>query len=109
MELGEILKRQAGRASLQRPLDSQIQTPQQLYEWAKKATQSATSDAEVLAEENCLCERMEASLTIEGTHSYHAFYPLKECSSKLQVKEYSRSHYSEIVKVSSHRDLISMT
>ena len=35
--LGGTLKRQAARASLQRPLNGQIQTPKQLYEWAKEA------------------------------------------------------------------------
>ncbi|KAL5468830.1 hypothetical protein EMCRGX_G029952 [Ephydatia muelleri] len=106
--IGGTLKRQAARASLQRPLDGQIQTPKQLYEWAKEAILSTTFEyvdkTEVLTEEDLLHERLESSITIEGTHSYHAYYPLDGSTTKLQVKEYSNSLFSEVVKVSDHRD-----
>ena len=38
--LGVTIKREAARASLQRPLEGQIQTAFQLYEWAKEAISS---------------------------------------------------------------------
>ena len=67
--MGGTLKRQAARASLQRPLHDQIQTPLQFFEWVKDAIPSeyVTKD-EVQAEELLLQQRLEASLTIEGTH-----------------------------------------
>jgi hypothetical protein len=36
--VGGTVKQLAARASLQRPYDSQIMTPQQLYEWARKTS-----------------------------------------------------------------------
>ena len=38
--LGGTIKHEAARASLQRPLEGQIQTALQLYEWAKEAIPS---------------------------------------------------------------------
>ena len=103
--IGGTLKRQAARA---RPYDGQIQTPKQLYEWAKEAILSTAFEyvdkTEVLSEQDLLRERLESSVTIEGTHSYHAYYPLDGSTMKLQVKEYSNSLLSEILKVSGHRD-----
>lgn len=40
--MGGTVKRLAAKASLQRPLEDQIQTPLQLFEWAKDAIPSAT-------------------------------------------------------------------
>ena len=86
----------------------QIQTPKQLYEWAKEALLSTTFEyvdkTEVQTEEDLLRERLESSITIEGTHSYHAYYPLDGSTTKLRVKEYSNSLFSEVVNVSDHRD-----
>ena len=108
--LGGTVKREAVRASLKRPLEGQIQTPQELSEWAKDAIPSVTFEfvdkSEVEAEERALQERLDAAVTIEGTQSYHAYYPLKDCTNKLMVKTYSRSLSSEIVHISNHREPI---
>eukprot|EP00731_Ephydatia_muelleri_P022793 Em0015g376a len=110
--LGGTVKRLAARASLQRPLDDQIQTPLQLFEWAKVAIPSATFEyvtkAEVLAEELLLQVRLEDASTIEGTHSFHAFIPVDGSTGKLRVKVYSRSQSFEVAKVSNHRDPIAI-
>ena len=108
--LGGTVKREAVRASLKRPLEGQIQTPQELSEWAKDAIPSVTFEfvdkSEVEAEERALQERLDAAVTIEGTQSYHAYYQLKDCTNKLMVKTYSRSLSSEIVQISNHREPI---
>ena len=108
--LGGTVKRKALRASLKRPLEGQIQTPQELSEWAKDAIPSVTFEfvdkSEVEAEERALQERLDAAVTIEGTQSYHAYYQLKDCTNKLMVKTYSRSLSSEIVQISNHREPI---
>ena len=110
--LGGTVKRLAARASLQRPLDDQIQTPLQLFEWAKVAIPSATFEyvtkAEVLAEELLLQVRLEDASTIEGTHSFHAFIPVDGSTGKLRVKVYSRSQSFDVAKVSNHRDPIAI-
>eukprot|EP00731_Ephydatia_muelleri_P019982 Em0012g807a len=108
--LGGTVKREAVRASLKRPLEGQIQTPQELSEWAKDAIPSVTfkfvDKSEVEAEERALQERLDAAVTIEGTQSYHAYYPLKDCTNTLMVKTYSRSLSSEIVHISNHHEPI---
>eukprot|EP00731_Ephydatia_muelleri_P014791 Em0008g511a len=94
--LGGTVKREAVSTSLKRPLEGQIQTPQELSEWAKDAIPSVTFE---FVDKN-------AAVTIEGTQSYHAYYKLKDCTNKLMVKTYSRSLSSEIVQISNHREPI---
>lgn len=109
--LGGTVKRGAARASLQRPLEDKIQTPMQLYEWAKGAIPSVqfhyVDVAEVDAEEQIIQKQLDASITIAGTQSFHAYYALLQKTSMLRVKIYSNSTKSEIAKVSNHRELLS--
>ena len=109
--LGGTVKRGAARASLQRPLEDQIQSPMQLYEWAKGAIPSVqfhyVDVAEIDAEERILQKRLDASITIAGTQSFHAYYALPNKTSMLRVKIYSNSSKSEIAKVLNHRELLS--
>ena len=56
--VGGAVKRLATRASLQRPYEDQIQTPMQLFEWAKESIKSvhlayATSEAILEAGKTC--------------------------------------------------------
>ena len=80
--LGGTIKREAARASLQRPLEGQIQTALQLYEWAKEAILSIQFQyadmGEYETEEHLLQNRLEAAVTIVGTHSFHSYSPLIE-------------------------------
>ena len=59
--LGGTVKRLAARASLQRPYDQQIMTPQQLYDWAHSNIQEISfhycSIEEYKAEEQFLQNR----------------------------------------------------
>eukprot|EP00731_Ephydatia_muelleri_P005409 Em0002g1585a len=93
------------------PLEDQIQSPMQLYEWAKGAIPSVqfhyVDVAEIDAAERILQKRLDASITIAGTQSFHAYYALPNKTSMLRVKIYSNSSKSEIAKVSNHRELLS--
>ena len=110
--LGGPIKREAVRASLQRPLEGQIQTAFQLYEWAKEAIPSIqfqyVDKGEYEAEEHLLQKRLEAAVTIVGTHSFYSYSPLIDKTSVLEVKPYSYCPKSTTVKISTHRELLSM-
>lgn len=47
-------------------------------------------------------------VTIDGKRSYHAYIALEDSKSRLMVKTYSFSQISETVKISIHREPISM-
>ena len=103
------MKRLATKSSLQRPFEDQIQSAIELYEWAKGAIPSIhfqyVTTAEYEAEEILLRKRLESAITIVGTHSFHVYYPMHDKINKLEVKVYSCCPASEIVRVSSNRDL----
>ena len=110
--IGGTVKRLATKASLQRPFTDQIQSPIQLYEWAKGAIKSVhfqfISTTEYEAEDLLLRKRLDSALNIVGTHSFHAYYPIPNETNKLMVKVYSHSPTSEIVRVSTQRDILAM-
>ncbi|KAL5509316.1 hypothetical protein EMCRGX_G004658 [Ephydatia muelleri] len=110
--IGGTVKRLATKGSLQRPFTDQIQTPIQLYEWAKGAIKSVhfqfISTTKYEAEDLLLRKRLDSALTIVGTHSFHAYYPIPNETNKLMVKVYSHSPTSEIVRVSTQRDILAM-
>ena len=65
--VGGTVKRLAARASLQRPYDDQLQTPFQLFEWAKENIPTVVfefvSTEEVMEEESIIADRLENSRT----------------------------------------------
>ena len=65
--VGGKVKRLAARASLQRPYDDQLQTPFQLFEWAKENIPTVAfefvSTEEVMEEESIIADRLENSRT----------------------------------------------
>ena len=67
------VKRLAARASLQRPYEDQIQTPMQLFEWAKESTKVFTSHMRQVKQywklEQKLVQRFQASKAIVGTQT----------------------------------------
>ena len=75
--LGGTIKHEAARASLQRPLEGQIQTALPLYEWAKEAIPSIQFQhadmGEYETEEHLLQNRLEAAVTIVDTHLFHSY------------------------------------
>ena len=89
--IGGTVKRTATKASLQRPFQDQILTPEQLYEFVSKeitgihfafATVNEYED-----EAKRLMERLSNSRTIPGTRSFHSFIPKSVFS--VEVKPYS--------------------
>ena len=85
------MKRLATKASLQRTLDCQIQTPHQLYEWAQDNIAGVTTifcpKGDIAEHETFLKERLEKSITVAfffffflitvaGTQKLHAFYSI---------------------------------
>ena len=78
--IGGTVKRLAARASLQRPLDHQILTPQDLYSWCIENIKNIvfffvnTSECTEVSKEQE--KRFSLSKTIPGTPSFHWFVPL---------------------------------
>ena len=100
--IGGTLKRLATRASLQRPLNDQIQTPRQLYDWAKDnlcgITSIFCSKEEIHKHELKLKPRLDKSITVTGTQKLHAFYSTQG-HHHLLVKCFSNSGESRKVSV----------
>ena len=100
--VGGTVKRLAAKASLQRPYDHQIQTPLELFEFAKENIPGiefrycATEEYEALKVE--LESRFLNSRTIPGTRKLHSFIP--QTSDTLAVKYFSNSKEFKQEKVS---------
>lgn len=81
--LGGTLKREAARASLILPSDKQIQTPIQLYEWAKSKLSGINvafvSATEISATKTKLQNRFNAAPPVPGIRSFHTVIPQKNC------------------------------
>ena len=100
--IGGTVKRLATKASLQRTLDCQIQTPHQLYEWAQDNIAGVTTifcpKGDIAESETFLKARLEKSFTVAGTQKLHAFYSIHG-RHQLEVKRYSNSGESRTVNV----------
>ena len=96
------MKRLATKASLQRTLDCQIQTPHQLYEWAQDNIAGVTTifcpKGDIAEHETFLKARLEKSITVAGTQKLHAFYSIHG-RHQLVVKRYSNSGESRTANV----------
>lgn len=112
--LGGTIKRQAARASLQRPYENQIVTPLQLHKWAKsnfssKITFAFSTQEDYINSEIFLKDRFNKAVTIKGTQQYHAFIPDKLNTSDIFVKSFSDSSKSFKVIVSKSDDKLSLS
>ena len=100
--IGGTVKRLATKASLQRTLDCQIQTPHQLYEWAQDNIAGVTTifcpKGDIAEHETFLKARLEKSITVAGTEKLHAFYLIRG-RHQLVVKRYSNSGESRTANV----------
>ena len=80
--LGGTIKRSAARASLQRPVENQILTPRDLFQFCHDSITSIksffVSSAEVELVTNELAQRFAHAQTIIGTQKLHQFIPLTE-------------------------------
>ena len=88
--LGGTVKRLAAKASLQRPYNSQIVTPLQLYEFAIDKISGIDfvycSTKEYQDMEKKLALRFSESIPIVGTQKFHSYSPISE--NKINVKYY---------------------
>ncbi|CAJ1061238.1 uncharacterized protein LOC119727986 [Xyrichtys novacula] len=91
--LGGTIKRLAARASLQRPYENQITTPQQLFEFAQSELKNINcqfvSTEQYKQESQILKDRFEVARTIPGTQKLHYFCPISK--ERVRVKTFSSS------------------
>ena len=77
--LGGTLKRQARRATLQLPNNKQIQTPKDMYEWAKGNLSGINvgyvSINEMAHHEIQMNRRFKCAIAIKGLRSFHSCIP----------------------------------
>ena len=89
--VGGTVKRLAARASLQRPVNNQITTPRQLFEFAELEIKTVNfyyaTINEYEAESKFLAGRFESTRTIAGTHRLHCFKPISKWM--LEVGDFS--------------------
>lgn len=78
--LGGTLKRLAAKDSLQRPLNDQILTPKQLYEWAVANISGMNfhyvTNEEYIQHSKLMNDRFETSKVLVGTRKMHAIVPV---------------------------------
>lgn len=89
--LGGTVKREARRASLQRPFEDQITTPLHLYNWCQQTLHNCNfaylTEKDYEEEEKFLTDRFIGLRTIPGTQKQHSFIPISK--TQLQAKIYS--------------------
>ena len=99
--IGGTIKREATKASLQRPDNDQILSPLQLFQFVEANLKGINADfvdsEERSAEERLLIDRFATAKTIAGTQKLHCFIPISRSS--LRVKEYSGSSTSRDVSI----------
>lgn len=99
--VGGTVKRLAAKASLQNPIENQILTPLQLFQWSEKNLPSIkffyVTNEDFVSEEKVLKSRFEEAVAVSGTQKYHAFIPLE--TSRVKTKFYSFSDDFETHKV----------
>ena len=94
--LAGSVKREAALESLRRPLDNQILTPLEFYNFAKEkfktvSVQFVSSDMIEKLESEVLQNRFKNAKTIKGTLGFHSFSPIPGCYDKVIVKQYDLS------------------
>jgi len=99
--VGGTVKRLAARAILQRPVDNQLLTPRQLFEFAQSEITSINfhyaTAADYEKEETLLRSRFESSRTVAGTHKLHSIIPLSK--ELVEVREFSTSARTRVESV----------
>lgn len=108
MPLVEQLNGLAARASLQRPVNDQILTPRQLFEWADVNVKSIfclyVSQDEISQHEELQAAGFANAKTIPGTRENHCFIPVNKSSLKMsRVSEDQLTNF--VVASVGHRDL----
>lgn len=95
------VKRLAGRASLQLPPESQILTPQRLFDWATQNIKgidfhfSAKSESDLAVQ--FLKERYAKAKTVPGTLKFHAAIPAEDGRMNFKTYSYSTAPISKVI------------
>ena len=84
------MKRTVAKASLQRPLENQILTVNDMFQFCtqnrgSKIKSFLTSAEEIEETEQQLTERFEGAKRIPGTRKYHKFLPVSETQMIMKV------------------------
>lgn len=99
--VGGTVKRLAARASLQKPYEDQIMTPQQLFKWADANITSVVFEycttEEHDAHAKVLEERFNNACTITGTQKLHGFVPISKHKVATKVYSFSDQVKEELV------------
>ena len=99
--IGGTIKREATKASLQRPYQDQILSPLQLFTFVQSSLPGIKAEFVTAAdwnmEEQFLRNRFTMAKTIAGTQKLHGFQPISK--SQLRVWEYSNASSSKVVSV----------
>ena len=99
--IGGTIKREATKASLQRPYHDQILSPLKLFQFVdshlKGINAKFVTTADWYSEEEILRERFQSAKTIAGTQKLHCFKPISKHS--LRVSEYSDSEETREVSI----------
>lgn len=103
--VGGTVKRLAARASLQRPYDSQIMTPRQLFDWAKDNIAAINfeycTNEEHDAEDKWLAEHFSLARPIPGTQKLHSFLPVSKTHIFTKIYSFAEESKEENVSVMS--------
>ena len=87
--IGGTIKREATKASLQRPYHDQILTPQKLFKFIRSNLHGinakfVTGD-DWNIEEELLCSRILQAKTIAGTPKLHSFIPIEKSTLEIKI------------------------
>lgn len=111
--VGGTVKRLAARASLQRPYENQILTPQQLFEWSvqniKTVNFEFVKQEEYVETEKLLNDRFGRAVTIKGTQQFHAYLPVNKNPSQIKVKVFSYDTNYSIMRTTRLENKLPMT
>lgn len=99
--LGGTLKRLATRASLQSPISGQIQSPEDLYTWAKGKIKGMVcafvKSSDIKRHTRKLAKRFLSAPPLEGIRGHHAFIPRENFI--IEMKIMSASPAGKLLKL----------
>lgn len=98
--IGGPIKRLVTKASLQRPLNEQILTPLQMFNWVKSNMSGINADL-VTCEDYYAFQHIDKrslkTVVLRGTRSFHCFIPMKEGTIKVKFYSSAEDHFIKSV------------
>lgn len=109
--IGGVIKRQAARTSLQRPLENQILTPYDLFSYCNSNISGIKTfyipKEEVEIERKIQEERFKCAHTVAGTRDNHHFVPIDE--NKIRVSKVSNDTTAFVASIRQHTKISSQS